>query len=205
MANDSGTSRKRPERPSRADIRRALADDPRYDRHRYAGTPAIGASRFIILLAILGTMLSAFTVLIFGLIVVLKLIWHTFTDGAYDVEHAKQLAVELIEMTDLFLFGMVLYVVALGMFQLFINADIPVPSWMRVESLNDLKTQLINVIVVLLAVSFLATAVSWSSDRSILYFGASIAVVVLSLSAFSFMHHQMEHQAHEETGEESPS
>jgi uncharacterized membrane protein YqhA len=72
---------------------------------------------------------------------------------------------------------------------------------MRVDSLNDLKSQLVNVIVVLLAVSFLATAVSWTSDRSILYFGASIAVVVLSLSIFNLIHHRMEHNGEEPAAE----
>jgi uncharacterized membrane protein YqhA len=194
MTNETGNRRERLDRPGR---RNALRTDPRFEANRHLGEPAIGASRFILVLAIAGTLLSAFTMLIFGLLVVLKIIWRAFTDAAYDVEHAKHLAVELTEMTDLFLLGMVLYVVALGMFQLFINADIPVPSWMRVDSLNDLKSQLVNVIVVLLAVSFLATAVSWTSDRSILYFGCSIAVVVLSLSIFNLIHHRMEHDGDE--------
>ena len=166
-------------------------NDPRNVAHRAEG--AIGASRFIIVFAIFGTGLSALTMMIYGLIVVFKTIWTTFTEMHFDVEGSKHLAVELIEMTDLFLFGMVLYVVAIGMYQLFINADIAVPGWMRVNSLSDLKTQLINVIVVLLAVSFLAIAVSWTSDRSILYFGLAIGVVVLSLAIYNYAHHQIEH------------
>jgi uncharacterized membrane protein YqhA len=172
--------------------RERLANDPRFQKaHRWE--PAIGASRFIILLAIFGTSLSALSMLVFGVIVVMKTIWHTFRDANFDVEHAKHLAVELIEMTDLFLFGMVLYVVGFGMYQLFIDAEVSVPAWMRVESLADLKTQLINVIVVLLAVSFLATAVSWTSDRSILYFGISIAVVIIALAAYNLAHHRIVH------------
>lgn len=151
---------------------------------------AVGLSRFMIVLAIIGSMLSAIAVLAFGFIVVLKTIWETFTDAHYDIEGAKHVSVVFIELTDLFLFGMVLYVVTIGMYQLFINPDVNVPDWMRVKNLSELKTQLINVIVVLLAVSFLAIAVSWTSDRSILYFGAAIAVVIVSLAGYNYIHHE---------------
>ncbi|MGC4106865.1 MAG: YqhA family protein [Thermomicrobiales bacterium] len=151
----------------------------------------VGMSRFTILLAIAGTSLSAIAVMLYALIVVLKVIWHAFTESSFEVDGAKHLVVELIEMTDFFLFGMVLYVVAMGMYQLFVNPNITVPDWMRVTSLDDLKTQLINVIAVLLAVSFLAVAVSWTSDRSILYFGIAIAIVILALAAYNVAHHQI--------------
>jgi uncharacterized membrane protein YqhA len=171
---------------------RTRSRDPR-GRQAVHGAPAIGASRFIILLAIAGTVISSFSMLMFSLIVVMKTIWQSFRGAEFDVDHAKHLAVELIEMTDFFLLGMVLYVVGVGMYQLFIDANIPVPAWMQVDSLSDLKSQLINVIVVVLAVSFLAEAVSWTSDRSILYFGVSIAVVIIAMAGYNLMHHQMLH------------
>ncbi|MGN6485649.1 MAG: YqhA family protein [Thermomicrobiales bacterium] len=161
---------------------------------------SVGMSRFTILLAIVGTSLSAFAVMLYALIVVLKVIWHAFTDSSFEIDGAKHLVVELIELADFFLFGMVLYVVAIGMYQLFVNPDIPVPDWMRVHSLDDLKTQLINVIAVLLAVSFLAVAVSWTNDRSILYFGIAIAVVILALAAYNVAHHRIAHASDQEAG-----
>lgn len=153
----------------------------------------IGRSRFLIAIEIIGTMLSATTLMIFGFIVVMKTIWDTFTDSHYTVEAAKHLSVVFIELTDLFLFAMVLYVVTIGMYQLFIDPDVKVPAWMHVSDLTDLKTQLINVIVVLLAVSFLAIATTWTSDRSILYFGAAVGIVILSLAGFNVAHHKMTH------------
>lgn len=173
------------------------AHDPRLHGTRPIESP-IGASRLMILLAIAGTSLSALSMMVYGLIAVCKIVWHTFLHTDFDLDGAKHLAVELIEMTDLFLLGMVLYVVAIGMYQLFINPEINIPSWMRVDSLDDLKTQLINVIAVLLAVSFLAVAVSWTSDRSILYFGVAIAVVILALAAYNVAHHRIAHGGQDE-------
>ena len=186
--------------------RAAMRDlpDPRFHETRPIES-SIGASRLMILLAIAGTGLSALTMMVYGLITVVKTIWHAFAHSNFDMDGAKHLAVELIEMTDLFLLGMVLYVVAIGMYQLFVNPEISIPSWMRVNSLDDLKTQLINVIAVLLAVSFLAVAVSWTSDRSILYFGVAVAIVILALAAYNVAHHHMAHtdQAKDD-GDESP-
>lgn len=149
-----------------------------------------GASRFLIVLAIAGTTLSALSLLVFALVVEVKIVWHAFADGDFTADAAKHLAVELIKMTDLFLLGMVLEVVAIGMYQLFINPEIAVPGWMRVTGLGDLKAQLLNVIVVLLAVTFLATAVSWVSGRDILYFGAAIGVIMVALAGYNLAHHR---------------
>lgn len=171
------------------------APDPRIHEARPIEN-SIGATRLMILLAIAGTGLSALAMMVYGVIAVVKIIWHAFAHSGFDMDGAKHLAVELIEMTDLFLLGMVLYVVAIGMYQLFINPEIGIPSWMRVDSLDDLKTQLINVIAVLLAVSFLAVAVSWTSDRSILYFGIAIAIVILALAAYNLVHHTVAHSKH---------
>jgi uncharacterized membrane protein YqhA len=85
---------------------------------------------------------------------------------------------------------MVLEVVAIGMYQLFINATVAVPDWMRVTSLGDLKAQLLNVVVVLLAVTFLAVAVSWTAGRDILYFGTAIGGVMVALAGYNIAQHR---------------
>jgi uncharacterized membrane protein YqhA len=75
---------------------------------------------------------------------------------------------------------------------------------MRVSSLSDLKTQLLNVVVVLLAVTFLGEAVSWTSDRNFFYFGTAIAVVIAALAGYSIAHHKIERDS-EPHPEEDPA
>lgn len=149
---------------------------------------AVGLTRFLLVLAIFGVFLSSLAMLAFGLIVLMKTIWHAFSEAAFDMEATKQLAVELIQLADFFLLGMVLYVVGIGMFQLFVSPNLPVPEWMRVENLDDLKSHLINVTVVLLAISFLAVVVEWHGDRSILYLGGALTGLILALCAFLLVH-----------------
>jgi uncharacterized membrane protein YqhA len=150
---------------------------------------AFKVTRSVIFLAIIGTTVSAITMMSYALIVVLKLIKNAFTHRPYSVEAAQHLGIELIEMTDLFLFGMALYVVAIGMFQLFIRPVPGLPRWLLVRDLGDLKTQLLNVIIVLLAVTFLAMAIAWTGGKDIVYLGIGIGIVIISLAAFSMTHH----------------
>lgn len=181
--------------------RREMRDPRHYDSER--DLTAVSSSRFLIVLAVVGTSLSAAMMMLYGLIVVVKTIWDTFKERHFDISGAKHLAVDLIELTDLFLLGMVLYVVAIGMYQLFINADVEIPNWMRVDDLNDLKSQLINVIVVLLAVSFLGIAVDWQGATSIIYLGLGSGAVILTLAIYNVAHHWVARDEHEDSAETS--
>lgn len=157
---------------------------------------AAGASRFLITLSIAGVGLSAVAMLVYALIVVIKTIYHAFANAVFSVDGARHLAVEFLEMTDLFLLGMVLYVVAIGMFQLFISDDITIPGWMRVTNLDELKAHLVSVIIVLLVVSFLAEAVAWDGSTSIVYIGAAVSGVILAPGLYNLMHHFAERDKH---------
>ena len=55
----------------------------------------------------------------------------------------------MIEITDIILLGTVLYIVALGLYQLFIDHNLALPRWLKVNDLTDLKRDLIGVVVVL--------------------------------------------------------
>lgn len=170
--------------------------DPRENHSADRLAAIVGPSRFWIALSILGVGLSSIAMLIFALNVVVRTIFHAFAEAAFDVDGAKHLAVDLIEMTDLFLLGMVLYVVAIGMYQLFIDDKIAIPAWMRVSNLDELKAHLVNVIIVLLAVSFVAEAVDWAGETSIVYFGATVSGVIVSLGVYNLMHHHTERDKH---------
>ena len=64
-------------------------------------------------------------------------------------------------------------VVSIGMYQLFVDPDLPVAGWMRMSSLDDWETQHLTVIVVLLAVTFLASAITCAGGQDVIYLGDS--------------------------------
>jgi uncharacterized membrane protein YqhA len=157
--------------------------------HRAASQSAL-ASRFIALFAIFGTAISALAVFIYGAVFVVVAMWDTMTAGKPTEDGLKHLTLQLVEATDAFLLGTVLYIVSIGFFQLFIDSDIAVPGWMRITNLDQLKTKLVGVIVVLLAVTFLGKASDWRSGEEILYLGGAIALVIGSLAFFGFRAHE---------------
>lgn len=168
----------------------SLLPDPRDDRPYQRLSHLVSAGRIWIFIAILGVSISSIVMLIYALLVLMDTVIEAFVNHDIDVEGANHLAVNLIELTDIFLLGMVLYVVALGMYQLFIDRWIAIPSWMRVENLQQLKGHLISVIVVLMAVSFLADLVQFDSGRDLLYEGAAVALVAAALSGFTWITHK---------------
>jgi uncharacterized membrane protein YqhA len=161
------------------------------DNGSLPGHGILGMTRFTIVLAILGIGLSSTVMLIYAIISLVRAVYTAFRESHYTIEGVQHLALELIELTDFFLLGMVLYVVAIGMYELFIDPNIPVPDWMRVQSLDELKTQIVNVVIVMLIVTFLGVALSTKQGGlDFLYFGLAIAVVVIAVSFFNWVHHK---------------
>lgn len=144
----------------------------------------LGASRFMIILAVIGALLAAITLLIFGLVETVVLVQNTIASGEVSRKVAKALALEFIEIIDLFLLGTVFYIVAIGLYELFISTNIKVPAWLSIKTLDDLKNKLIAVVIVVLGVLFLGQVVSWDGERDLLGYGVAIALVIVALSYF---------------------
>lgn len=144
----------------------------------------LGASRFMIILAVIGALLAATTLLVFGLVETGLLIEKTISNGEVSRKVAKALALEFIEIIDLFLLGTVFYIVAIGLYELFISTDIKVPAWLSIKTLDDLKNKLIAVVIVVLGVLFLGQVVSWDGERDLMGYGIAIALVIVALSYF---------------------
>lgn len=140
----------------------------------------LARSRYLIVIAVIGSFLSSVIVLVYDFITVLGIAFNIVAHPIFDVSEGKRLAVESIEVIDLFLLGTVLYIVALGLYELFIDESLPTPSWLVITSLDDLKTRIIGVIIVLLAVTFLAEVVS-GDGSNVLALGVGIGIVLFAL------------------------
>ena len=145
---------------------------------------ALGASRFLIIVAVVGSLLAATTLIIYGGLEAVQLVAKTIAEAELSRKSAKAIAVEFIEIVDLFLLGTVFYIVALGLYELFIDQDVRLPEWLTIKTLDDLKDKLVAVVIVVLGVLFLGQVVSWDGERDLLGFGASIALVVAALTYF---------------------
>lgn len=150
----------------------------------------LGGTRHVIVLAVFATFLSAVLLLVGSAIAAIRLVWNEVVDGGFEnfsVHHVDHLGVQVVQLTDSILLGTVLYIISLSLYQLFIDDTIPVPKWMRVHDLMELKRDLVSVTVVLLGVTFLGEVVDRSSDDNILPLGVAIAAVTIALAFFNLL------------------
>ena len=149
------------------------------------------SSRYFAIFAVIGSFLSAVTLYIYGALVVVHLIWDTLVEYRISVAGVKHLQVVFIEMTDVFLLGTVLFIVAFGLYQLFLQPDLPVPAWLKIHDLDQITVRLVEVVGVLLSVTFLAFAVEEAVGTSLLEFGVSVAIVIAALSLLLVVSHRL--------------
>lgn len=111
-------------------------------------------------------------------------------EGALSV---TELSVEFVELTDVFLLAVVLYITALGLFRLFITSNMRLPHWLEFNDLDDLKERLVSVVVVMLGVYFLGEVMGGANGTRLMYLGISISVVIAALTLFTkFVFHKSE-------------
>ncbi len=146
----------------------------------------LSSGRYFLLLAILGSFFAACGVLIFAVAAGVAEAIDDVRHPGLDPGGVKHISVEVISLVDLFLLGTVLYVVAVGLHQLFIDSRLPAPGWLHISDLDELKERLIGTVIVLLAVSFLGYVVTWDGTFDVLGIGAAIGVVVVALALVLF-------------------
>jgi uncharacterized membrane protein YqhA len=93
-------------------------------------------------------------------------------------------------LSDLFLVGATLMIAGFGFYDLFITKaridgrSLPLPGWLRMTDLNDLKARVISMVVMVLAVSFVDQAVVLQNKIDTLYLGGAVALVIAALTLF---------------------
>jgi uncharacterized membrane protein YqhA len=143
----------------------------------------LARSRYLRLIAVFGSFAASVTLLIYSGLETVITISHT-TKASVSRENSKQLILSCIEVVNLFLLATVFYITALGFYELFIDDRIKVPIWLEIHTIDNVKTQLTSVIVVVLSVLFLSEVVRWNGGRNILPLGGGIAVVIAALTYF---------------------
>lgn len=143
----------------------------------------VPTTRYAIVLAVACIGIAATVIFGYGAVLTARLVALPFRGGV-SAGSTKDLILRTIEVVDLFLIGTALYVIALGLYELFVDQGLALPPWLVIKDLDDLKRNLIGVVVVVLAVLFLGQAVTWDGERDLLRFGGAIAVVVAALTYF---------------------
>lgn len=148
---------------------------------------ALTLGRYVLVLPIVGVYLAAVGLLLYEMIVIVTYVIDTVIRGDVSPKIAKTLAVGLIEAVDVFLIAIVAYIMSLGLYKLFLDGPFPLPTWLHIHDLDDLKLHLVSVVVVVLGVLFMREAVAWDGERDLLRFGAALALVIVALCGYLWL------------------
>ncbi len=148
----------------------------------------LSGTRYLIVLPVVGLAIAASVFFIFGgiglnrlLIELIVMAINNLTHEAIELERGL-IIFEVVEFVHLFLVGTVLYITAIGLYQLFVH-EIKFPNWLKIDSTEELETNLIGVTVVVLAVNFMG-AVFVGGSEDLMEFGAGIALPIAALGVF---------------------
>jgi uncharacterized membrane protein YqhA len=121
---------------------------------RWRGRRSIG-------FAVIGTFIGATALMAYGVHETVELVEAVVAEssgGVDDVTGAPPLLAG-IAAVDTFLIGVVLYFIAVALYQLSFH-PLPLPRWLIVDDLGDLEDKLAKVVVLVLGMAFLRQAVT---------------------------------------------
>lgn len=156
---------------------------------------ALWNSRFMVLTAVVGSLLAGIAIFYMATVDVVNLFSHAlhYADSSLTVEARKALhdatVSHIVEVVDGYLLATVMMIFSLGMYELFIS-DIDQAHGSKasskilvINSLDDLKARLAKVILMILIVTLFEEALNMhlESPLDLVYLGASIALIAVAL------------------------
>jgi uncharacterized membrane protein YqhA len=166
----------------------------KYLENLFEGT--LWNSRFVILAAVVGSLLAGFAIFYMATVDVVYLVIHTlnYADPEITEEARKALhdstVTHIVEVVDGYLLATVMLIFSLGLYELFIsdidhakNDKRASSKILVINNLDDLKSRLAKVILMILIVTLFEEALNMklTTPIDLLYLGGSIALIALAL------------------------
>ena len=106
--------------------------------------------------------------------------------GIFDPRHPSNVTLELIKTADIVLVGLLLFIVATGIIELFVTRSRPswMPKWLVFENLDDLKEPVLSTLVLVIAVAYIEDVVGSSEGLVALGEGVGAAAVVAAIAVY---------------------
>mgnify|MGYP006276197993 CR=1 FL=1 len=138
-------------------------------------------TRYIAVLPSLGAILGSLVLMGVGVLEVVKAVTILIQTWA----NTKEVVVAVLTAIDTLLLATVLMVIGYGIYELFVDEGLNLPSWLEIRSLDDLKNKLIGVIVAIIGVIFLGILVDATDPGEVLQTGIGCGAVLIGLAAFT--------------------
>ena len=178
--DDDGTAYFRPAGSARAGSGTGPGGPVQRDFER-----GLSLARLTVVLPVVVLVLSGVGAYIYGTAMAV----HSVVDIADHPFYEHNLRLFLIEI-DLFLIGATLIIAAIGLYELFVaridpaNSRRPMPDWLVMNDLNDLKARVISMIILVSAVSFADVLLEFGNELKVLYLAAGVGIFIIALTIY---------------------
>jgi len=138
-------------------------------------------TRYLALIAIVSLLLASVAAFVWGTIKTIKAIEEIIRSAGLD----PLIDLYLIQLMDAFLVAIILYILAINIYELFIGR-LDLPEWILARNLHELKTKISSVIILVSGIVFLENLLNdMKNALELLYIAIAVAVVSAALIAFS--------------------
>jgi uncharacterized membrane protein YqhA len=141
----------------------------------------IGLTRYAVIVPSIAAILGALLLMAQGSIEIVLVIIDAVLYDAY----LKDTIVDVLTAIDAILLGTVLLVIGYGLYELFVDTRLEVPTWLQVADLDDLKSKLIGVVVAIIAVVFVGVFVDTNRATDVVSYGLGAGALVAGLALFA--------------------
>lgn len=145
----------------------------------------IGRSRHIVAVAVAAVLLAAFSLFLLGAWTAIVIVWSAWQEAAGGEVGTTELVVRFLEIVTVMLKAVFFYLIGVGLYSLFI-APLNVTVALGIETLNDLETKIISVVIVIMAVTFLERFIQPGEPVEVLQQAGALGIAVTALVLFKF-------------------
>ena len=149
----------------------------------------VSASRYLFVLAVFALLALALLLIIYGTAEVALAVKDAILDPEFGAGGTKEITLEAIEVVDVFLLGLAVFVLGTGMYTLFVS-DLDLPKSLQVSSLAGMKSLLASTMVLVVAVGYLGVLFREGKGIDKGLIGLGTAAVIAALAYYVRGHHE---------------
>jgi len=151
-------------------------------------TRMFGATRYVMTLASLSVFVGATVLLFVGILEMGKALWYALASSQSSGTESVSLRVAVIEAVDVILVATVLFLIAFGLYQLFVDPTLrtTLPAWLQISAISNLEVRLAGMVITVLSIIALTRALEPHGEVSGSGLGFEIAAVIAAISLFLY-------------------
>jgi uncharacterized membrane protein YqhA len=142
----------------------------------------LGPARYIAIIAVVG--LLATSVATFGWSVARTVLF--ISDLFEGKWRSDDQVISLLKTIDTYLLALIQFIMVIGLYELFIG-ELDVPEWLRIDSLDDLKKSIVDILVIFVAVKGIEGLLKQKDPLDALTFVGGAASLILVLTLFRYV------------------